>query len=57
MNAKIIKIGIIIIRVLSLFTKIFSIAGSKSQAIEAVLAAKIIEKKTDKKIFFKCFFV
>ena len=57
MKATMIKIGIVKIRALSLFTKIFSIAGSKSQAIEAVLAAKIIEKKTDKKIFFKCFFV
>ena len=53
MNAKTIKIGIIIIRVLSLFTKIFSIAGSAK--FEAVLAAKIIEKKLTK--IFKCFFV
>ncbi|SVB91053.1 uncharacterized protein METZ01_LOCUS243907 [marine metagenome] len=37
--------------------KIFSIAGSNNHAIEAVLPATIIDKKTENIIFFKYFFV
>ena len=43
--------GIKIIRVWSLLINIFSIAGSRSQAVAEVLAATIIEKNTANKIF------
>ena len=37
--------------------KIFSIAGSKSQAIDDVLPATIIEKKAAKKMLIRCLLV
>ena len=49
-NATIIKKGITNIKAWSLLINIFSIAGSKSQAVAEVLPATKIEKKTAKKI-------
>ena len=46
-----IAIGIIIIKVLSLLRKIFSIAGSNSHAVAEVLTATNIEKKAAYNIF------
>ena len=56
-NAIIISTGINIINDWSLSINSFLIAGSKSQAIAEVLPATNIEKKTDKTILFKNFFV
>ena len=50
-KAIIIAIGIIIIKVLSLLRKIFSIAGSSSHAVAEVLTATNIEKKAASNIF------
>ncbi len=56
-NATIIKKGITNIKAWSLLINIFSIAGSKSQAVAEVLPATKIEKKTAKNILCKYFFV
>jgi hypothetical protein len=55
-NARIIAIGIIIKRDWSFSIKIFLIAGSRSQAIDEVLAATNKDKKADCIILPKYFF-
>ena len=56
-KATIINIGISQAKVLSWSIKIFFTAGSKSQAVAAVLPATIKERKRARIILLKCFFI